>query len=94
MRSRYSAYVMGNAEYLRQSWASTTCPPDLKLESDLKWIGLKIQRCEAGGVDDMEGLVEFVARYKVNGRAGRLHEASRFIRENGRWVYLDGEMKE
>ena len=56
----------------------------------MRWIGLKIIATEAGRADDIAGRVEFVARYKINGRAARLRENSRFVREQGRWFYLDG----
>jgi SEC-C motif-containing protein len=49
----------------------------------------KIRRIEAGTPQDSEGIVEFVARYKIGGRAHRLHETSRFLKEDGRWFYLD-----
>lgn len=65
---------------------------DLNDEVPMKWIGLKVLATDAGGCDDDKGTVEFVARFKVNGKAGRLHEVSRFVKEDGRWFYVDGEM--
>jgi len=56
-----------------------------------QWLGLKVVRVVAGRAEDEQGTVEFVARYKVNGRAHRLHEVSRFVREAGAWVYLNAE---
>lgn len=94
MRSRYAAFVLGNADYLRASWHPSTRPEELALEAEVRWLGLDVRRCEQGGESDAEGTVEFVARYKVNGRAGRLHEVSRFLREDGRWYYLDGVIQE
>ncbi len=94
MRSRYAAFVLGNADYLRASWHASTRPEELTLETEVRWLGLDVRRCERGGAGDGEGTVEFVARYKVNGRAGRLHEVSRFLREDGRWYYLDGVIQE
>lgn len=91
MRSRYTAYTLGREDYLRETWHPTTRRQDLKLDEPVTWLGLKILRTEAGGVTDNHGLVEFVARYKVAGRAHRLHEISRFQRRNGRWVYVTGE---
>lgn len=92
MRSRYSAYVAGLESYLRDSWHPSTRPATLTLSDDaVKWIGLDIRRCEGGTVNDSEGSVEFVARYRVNGKAYRLHEVSRFVKESGRWQYVDGE---
>jgi SEC-C motif-containing protein len=94
MRSRYSAYVRGDEAYLLATWHPSTRPAVLDLAEDTatKWLGLEIKRTEAGGEQDERGLVEFVARYKVGGRAHRLHEVSRFVREEGRWYYVDGEV--
>jgi len=92
MRSRYTAYSLGRDDYLQGTWHPATrqnggpCAP-------VRWIGLTIVRTQAGGEGDSEGVVEFVARYKVAGRAHRLHETSRFVRVEGRWVYLDGEVR-
>lgn len=94
MRSRYAAFVLGNADYLRASWHASTRPEELALEAEVRWLGLDVRRCEQGGESDAEGTVEFVARYKVNGKAGRLHEVSRFMREDGRWYYVDGVIQE
>lgn len=92
MRSRYTAYALGRDTYLRQTWYPTTRPGSSQLNDDgeTKWIGLEVKRHERQ--DDAHATVEFVARYKVNGRAYRLHELSRFIFENGVWFYLDGEI--
>jgi SEC-C motif domain protein len=93
MRSRYTAYVLGNTAYLRATWAPQTCPPDLDAsDTETRWLGLDIKRHSVVDADHEE--VEFVARYKVNGRAHRLQEASRFERNNeGKWIYIDGEIK-
>lgn len=95
MRSRYAAFVLGLEEYLLASWHPSTRPESLKLDQQqgVKWLGLKIKQTEAGGTNDSQGRVEFVARYKINGKATRLHENSRFIKENDQWFYVDGEMK-
>jgi SEC-C motif-containing protein len=94
MRSRYSAYVLAREDYLLRTWHGSTCPAFLGLQAagPVKWLGLRILRCEAGGLGDREAIVEFVARYQVNGRAERLHEASRFLREAGQWLYVDGRI--
>lgn len=89
MRSRYSAYVTGNTEYLLYSWHPDTRPDQLTLDSRQKWLGLKVKDTENGSPEDAEGTVEFVARYKIDGKGHRLHERSRFTRFEGRWVYLD-----
>jgi len=94
MRSRYSAFVLGDADYLLATWHPSTRPAGLELDARMQWIGLEVRRCEHGGPDDEQGIVEFVARCKVNGRAERLHEASRFVKEEGRWFYVDGELQE
>jgi SEC-C motif-containing protein len=89
MRSRYSAYVLRDEAYLQDTWYARS-RPDLKLAAEddgLKWIGLEVRRHEQNGDD---AIVEFIARYKVNGRADRLHEVSRFVREDGQWFYVDG----
>ena len=92
MRSRYVAYVRGRADYLLQTWHPSTRPATLDLEGEsVRWLGLKVIRVEAGGREDQQGTVEFVARYKVGGRAHRLHEISRFVREGGGWFYREAE---
>lgn len=93
MRSRYVAYALGLEPYLLATWHPSTRPADLKLDEDPpRWLGLTIKRHELQ--DDDHAIVEFVARYKVGGRAYRLDETSRFVREDGRWFYLDGDIKE
>ena len=91
MRSRYTAYTLARADYLHATWHPTTRRGELGLDEPVRWLGLKILRSEQGGPNDDRGLVEFVARYKVDGRAHRLHEVSRFQRRDGRWLYVDGE---
>lgn len=91
MRSRYSAFVRGDADYLRDTWAAETCPADIRAdEPDLRWLGLEVRK--HAGVDPDHATVEFVARSKRGGRARRLHEVSRFERRGGRWVYVDGDL--
>jgi SEC-C motif-containing protein len=92
MRSRYSAYVLGREDYLLATWHPDFRPRQLTLESDQKWLGLKIRATTRGLATDTAGTVEFVARYKVEGRGFRLHETSRFVREAGRWYYTDGDL--
>lgn len=88
MRSRYTAYTLHNDPYLKATWHATTRPvEDVAQDRDVKWLGLEVRRQEQDGD---KATVEFVARYKVGGRAHRLHEVSRFVREAGRWYYLDG----
>ena len=93
MRSRYTAYTLGREDYLLATWYHSTRPASLELarEPHRKWLGLKVRRRnEPRGPDN--AVVEFVARYKVNGRAHRLHEISRFVREAGKWLYVDGDI--
>jgi SEC-C motif domain protein len=88
MRSRYSAYALGDVDHLFRSWHPATRPDDLAELPRLDWCGLEILDRVDGGPADETGVVEFVARHA----GGRLHERSRFTRRAGRWVYVDGEM--
>lgn len=91
MRSRYSAYALGLEDYLLASWHPDTRPDAASAGGDdaPRWLGLTVRRFEQTDAD--HALVEFVARCRVGGgSAQRLHEVSRFVRENGRWYYLDG----
>lgn len=92
MRSRYSAFVLDLRPYLLASWHSSTRPAELDPpEPSLKWLGLDLKRTALQDAD--HGTVEFVARSKLGGRAHRLHETSRFVRENGEWFYVDGDLR-
>lgn len=92
MRSRYTAYTLGLEDYLLATWHYSTRPPSLEIASEprRKWLRLEVRRHEPAGPDN--AVVEFVARYKVAGRAHRLHEISRFVREAGLWCYVDGDI--
>lgn len=94
MRSRYSAYVLGLEDYLLATWHPSTRPAALDLAADAatRWLGLEVKRRAAQGAD--HAVVEFVARYRIAGRGHRLHESSRFVREDGRWYYVDGDIDE
>ena len=91
MRSRYCAYVREDAAYLLATWHPTTRPAQLTLGGapPVRWLGLQVRRHIVTGPDS--AIVEFVARFRLGNRAQRLHETSRFVREGGRWYYLDGE---
>ncbi|WP_238946869.1 YchJ family protein [Seongchinamella unica] len=91
MRSRYSAFALGMEDYLLASWHPRTRPSRVRLDPQQKWIGLSIKSTEAGREDDVNGVVEFVARFKIAGKGHRLHERSRFENIEGRWFYLDGD---
>lgn len=88
MRSRYSAFALDVSAYLLKTWHVSTCPASLEApEPGLRWLGLAVQASGMLGLD--EGWVRFVARSKLGGRAHRLEETSRFVREGGRWFYVD-----
>jgi SEC-C motif domain protein len=89
MRSRYSAYALGLMDYVHQTWHANTRPAREELTNDpaTKWLGLDVKKHVPDGDS---ATVEFVARYKIGGRAHRLHEASNFVREDGKWFYVDG----
>lgn len=90
MRSRYSAFVLDDLAYLLATWHADTRPPSLEPNPPgLKWLGLEVRRHVVDGADHAR--VEFVARSRLHGRAHRLHETSRFVRLDGRWLYVDGE---
>ena len=90
MRSRYSAYVLEDADYLLATWHPTTRPASVEFVPGLRWLGLEVKRHAADGD---RAVVAFVARHRLGGgRAGRLHETSRFLREGGRWFYVDGDV--
>ena len=88
MRSRYTAYVVGDVDYLLATWHPSTRPATLELDPGIAWRSLEIVRTERGGPLDREGVVEFAARYRADGRPGALREVSRFVRD-GRWLYVD-----
>ncbi len=90
MRSRYSAYVLDLRDYLLDSWHPRTRPATLEPNAPgLRWLGLQVREYVA--IDDSHATVEFVARYQLQGRATRLHELSRFERqEDATWLYVDG----
>lgn len=92
MRSRYSAYVRGLADYLRQTWHPDTRPAELSLQDAsgqrTQWLGLTVHEHTVTGADSAE--VRFTARYRVGGgSAVKMTEHSRFRQIDGRWYYLD-----
>ena len=91
MRSRYVAYTLSDRDYLLATWHAATRPADVEFAGPaIKWLGLQVRRHEQA--DASHAIVEFVARYKVRGRAYRLHEISRFLRVDGHWRYVDGDI--
>ncbi|WP_332813732.1 YchJ family protein [Ramlibacter sp.] len=92
MRSRYTAYVLGDEAYLLATWHPDTRPADASPDPAVKWLGLDVRDHRV--LDGSHAEVEFVARYRVQGRGARLHERSRFVREDdGRWYYVDGDIR-
>lgn len=93
MRSRYCAYWFKDADYLLETWHPRYRPECLNLsDSPNQWIGLKIKQTQLGQKNDAFGVVHFVARYKINGKAHKLEENSQFEKINNQWFYLNGEI--
>jgi SEC-C motif-containing protein len=96
MRSRYTAFATGDSPYLLATWHPSTRPDDLELDGRMTWRRLDVVATDAGGPWDDAGTVEFVAHYRLDadaaGQRGRLKEVSRFVREDGRWLYVDGDV--
>jgi SEC-C motif-containing protein len=90
MRSRYSAFAVGDADHLLATWHPSTRPRRLRLDPAVRWTGLEVLATTGGSLLAAEGTVEFRAHHLVDGVAGAQHERSRFRREDGRWFYLDG----
>jgi len=91
MRSRYTAFVLEDEQYLLSSWHTTTKPSSIDFNTATKWLGLKIISTKMGQDIDKEGWVKFIARYKVAGKAHRLEEHSYFTRELEHWKYVNAE---
>jgi SEC-C motif domain protein len=93
MRSRYAAFVAQDREWLLATWHPSTRPASLELDPAVKWLGLELKDHRV--IDHAHAEVEFVARFRTGGaRAQRLHERSRFVREDGgRWYYVDGDIR-
>lgn len=89
MRSRYSAFVLERERYLLDTWSPAHRPQSLEFDSQSNWLGLSIKSNNMLDID--HGEVEFVARYRLNGRATRLHENSLFERIDARWFYVKAQ---
>jgi len=89
MRSRYSAFVYERADYLLATWHPHTRPTSLDFDAGAKWLGLEVRAHQMTG--DHTAEVTFVARYRLPSGAVRMHERSRFVREDGRWLYVNGD---
>lgn len=93
MQSRFSAFAVGDAAYLLASWHSSTRPSEVVLDSEIRWLDLQILETARGGLFDDDGLVEFRAHFrKAVSRREVLSERSTFLREDGRWRYLNGRL--
>lgn len=90
MRSRYSAFAVGDPAYLLATWHPRTRPPALDLDPGVRWVGLDVLATRDGGLLAAEGTVEFRATWVAGGQRGEQHEVSRFVRDDGAWRYLDG----
>lgn len=93
MRSRYSAFVTENEPYLLKTWQLNKRPEKIDFDHKTKWLGLKIIQCKAGLATDTYGWVQFVARYKIAGKAERIEELSYFVKDDEQWLYLAAEDK-
>ncbi|MFF2246723.1 YchJ family protein [Arthrobacter sp. NPDC058130] len=90
MRSRYSAFVVRDVDYLLRTWHPDTRPAELELDSGMQWRRLDILSTSRGGPLDGEGTVEFAAHFRHDGERGVQRETSRFVRMDRRWYYVDG----
>ena len=88
MRSRYTAYVRRDGDYLRRTWHTSTRPRRLTFEDGLRWAGLDVLDRSGGSLFDVEGTVTFDAHFILGGRRDIMHEVSRFVREDGEWRYV------
>lgn len=93
MRSRYAAFVLHEIGYLLATWHPSTRPVSIDPATIPNWTGLQILRTEKGGEGDTEGVVEFLAIAAGRKQALHFHEESRFVKEEGRWLYMDGDVK-
>ncbi|RRO16683.1 hypothetical protein EIL87_12750 [Saccharopolyspora rhizosphaerae] len=92
MRSRYAAFAVGDTDHLLRTWHPTTRPAELDLDPSQRWLHLEVLDRTGGGPFDTEGTVDFRARFRHDGRTRTLAEHSRFTRENGQWLYVDGDL--
>jgi len=90
MRSRYSAFALGDSRYLADTWHPRTRPERIDLDPDVRWVGLRIIDAPAVA-GETTGIVEFRARWRHGADSGEQHERSRFRLARGRWWYLDAE---
>ncbi|WP_031434211.1 YchJ family protein [Methylomarinum vadi] len=95
MRSRFTAYAQHNEAYLLATWDSNKRPDtiDFSKEDNVEWTRLEIVGKKKGGEKDSKGIVEFKAYYLMDGEEYAMHEISRFVKKEGKWLYLDGMVK-
>ncbi len=94
MRSRYSAFARGEADYLLRTWHPRTRPEALHLDPQHVWTGLEVLSTHGGGAQDAEGSVTYRASSRArDGRTGSMTEDARFERRGRRWVYVDGVVR-
>ena len=91
MRSRYTAFAVGDARYLLRTWHPSTRPEALVLDDGIRWQRLEILSRSGGGPFDREGTVTFAAHWRADAERGRLRETSRFARGAAGWHYVDGD---
>lgn len=89
MRSRFTAFALNAPAYLLETWHRSTRPHTLELDPARRWYRLDIEKTERGGPLDSEGIVAFCAYFRHPDGAGDQYEVSRFVREDGRWFYID-----
>jgi SEC-C motif-containing protein len=92
MRSRYSAFAVGDASYLHDTWDAGSRPRNIDLDDAISWTFLEIVDTARGGPFDVDGIVEFRAHHRSPAGRGTRHERSRFSKKAGRWVYVSGEL--
>jgi SEC-C motif-containing protein len=93
MKSRFTAFAVGDTDYLLDTWHPSTRPPSISLLEERRWTHLEIGETTGGGLFDNVGMVEFRAFYRDEGVRGSLHERSNFLRVDGHWLYRDGEIR-
>lgn len=91
MRSRFTAFALGDADYLFRTWHPRTRPADTQSDAEVVWTSLDILDTVDGGAGDTTGIVEFAAHFRENGRPGTMRERSSFAVRADRWFYVDGE---
>ena len=92
MRSRYTAFVVGDTEHLWRTWHPRTRPVEVRVDPAVTWTGLEVREVVGGTAADDRGVVAFTARFRTAGGPGELVERSRFARRGGRWTYVDGDV--